>query len=334
MFAFPKVLFCTSLVIYMIKFNRQPRRVAANLPSSELGFGKKIMTDGRLMNPDGTFNVDRETMGFWDNTYHQLMIMPWALFFLLVFLCFTCINLLFALIYNLIGIEHLGGIEPGRWWENFSNAFFFSSQTLTTVGYGHISPQGLVTSIVASIESFAGLLAFALISGLLYGRFSRPKANIVFSEHMLVAPYADGWALMFRMGHAGKSELIETEVQMLIAINQSDESGAVSRRFYPLQLEINKITFFSMSWTLVHPLNERSPIYGFGQQELAEANVEIMVLVKAMEETNQQQVHARRSYTSDEMVWNARFSPAITRNDKGQPQVLLRQIGKYEMVEG
>jgi inward rectifier potassium channel len=314
----------------MIQFSRQPRRISNNQHASELGFGSKVMTDGRMMNSDGSFNVQRETIGFWDNTYHQLIIMPWALFFLLVFGCFVLLNSLFALLYVVIGIEHLGGVTPGNVLWNFANAYFFSSQTLTTVGYGHISPQGLVTSIVASIESFAGLLAFALISGLLYGRFSRPRAKIVFSEQMLVAPYGKGQALMFRMGHASKSELIETEVQMLIAINQRDETGNLLRNYYPLPLEINKVSFFSLSWTLVHALDERSPVFGFSKQDLADANSEIMVLVKAVEDTNQQMVHARRSYTTNDLVWNARFGPVITRNKKGQPQVLLSQIGAYE----
>ncbi len=317
----------------MIQFSKQPRKIAANQQASELGFGRKVMTDGRMMNADGSFNVKRETMGIWDNTYHQLIIMPWAMFFLLVFGCFVVLNAIFATIYCLIGIEHLGGVLPGNVFQNFANSYFFSSQTLTTVGYGHISPQGLVTSIIASIESFAGLLAFALISGLLYGRFSRPRAKIVFSEHMLVAPYGSGQAMMFRMGHASKSELIETEVQVLIAINQRDEAGSVSRNYYPMPLEINKISFFSLSWTLVHPLDERSPVFGFSEQDLAEANAEVMVLVKAVEDTNQQMVHARRSYTTDEIVWNARFGPVISRNRKGQPQVLLQHIGVYESIE-
>lgn len=317
----------------MIQFSKMPRKIATNLQASELGFGRKVMTDGRMMNADGSFNVERETMGFWDNTYHQLIIMPWAAFFLLCFCCFIVLNTVFATAYCLIGIEHLSGVQPGSLFDNFANAYFFSSQTLTTVGYGHISPQGLITSILASVESFAGLLAFALVSGLLYGRFSRPQAKIVFSEHMLIAPYNNGRALMFRMSHASKSELIETEVQMMVAINQRDEAGNVLRNYYPLGLEINKISFFSLSWTLVHPLDEKSPVFGFSEQDLAEANAEVMVLVKATEETNQQMVHARRSYTTEEMVWNARFGPIISRNKKGQPQVLTRHIGAYEAVE-
>lgn len=316
----------------MIQFSKQPRKIAGNVQTSELGFGRKVMTDGRMMNADGTFNVERESMGSWDNLYHQLITMRWGYFFLLVFCCFIVLNAVFAVLYCLLGIEHLGGVQPGNWAENFANAYFFSSQTLTTVGYGHISPQGLVTSILASIESFAGLLAFALISGLLYGRFSRPKAKIVFSENMLIAPYSSGRGLMFRMGNASKSELVEAEVQMMIALNQRDEMGNVLRNYYPLALEINKIAFFNMSWTLVHALDERSPINGFSEQELAEANTEVMVLVKAVEETNQQTVHARRSYTTDDFVWNARFGPVIARNRKGQPQVLLRQIGSFELV--
>lgn len=317
----------------MLHFTKTPRKIATNQRASELGFGRKMLTDGRMMNADGSFNVERETMGIWDNTYHYLITMSWGNFFLLALCCYVLINSIFAVLYCIIGIEHLGGVTPGGLFHNFINAYFFSSQTLTTVGYGHISPDGLPAGIMASLESFAGLLAFALVSGLMYGRFSRPQAKIVFSENMLIAPYNSGQALMFRMGHASKSELIETEVQVLIAMNQRDESGDMARNYYPLQLEINKISFFSLSWTLVHALDEKSPIFGFSEQDILDANAEVMVLVKGLDDTNQQMVHARRSYTTHEFIWNARFGPIIGRNNKGRARVFMGNVGKFEMLE-
>ncbi|MBL7828593.1 MAG: ion transporter [Saprospiraceae bacterium] len=308
-----------------------PRRITFKPLEKELGFGRSISANERLMNTDGSFNVVREAINVWDNTYHYLIHMTWGQFFLLALVFFGVMNSLFAALYLCFGIENLSGTTPGSFTDNFLQAFFFSSQTLTTVGYGHISPSGIPSSILASFESFMGLLLFALISGLLYGRFSRPRAHIHYSENMLVAPYKDGMALMFRMVNARVSELIETEVQVLMAFNQRDETGKTTRKFYPLTLEINKISFFSLSWTIVHPLDEKSPISGFSSQELIDANAEFMVLVKGTDETTHQNVFSRHSYTADEFVWNAKFSPIIILNE-GTPRVITSQIGKFERM--
>lgn len=309
------------------------RKIPTVVKQQELGFGRNAMTNGRLMNPDGSFNVERQRITLWDNTYYYLISMPGWKFFGIVLASFVVMNILFAGVYLALGIQHLSGVPPGGFWHNFMWAYFFSSQTLTTVGYGHVSPDNLVANIVASFESFLGLLTFALISGLLYGRFSRPKARIVFSERMLVAPYQGGLGLMFRMGNSRKSELIETEAQMIAMVNQRDESGEISRRFYSLDLEIKKVSFFSLSWTIVHALDEKSPLLGFSEQDFLDANVELLVLVKGTDETNHQLAHARRSYTRDEIVWNARFRPVIARNRKGLPKMLTREIGSFEVLE-
>jgi inward rectifier potassium channel len=314
-------------------FSTLLKKIKARPLDRELGFGRNVTTDGRLMNADGSFNVEREPLNAWDNTYYHLVTMPWRRFFGLIFSFFLLLNIFFSGIYLLIGVEHFNGVTLGDGWQNFMQAFFFSSQTLTTVGYGHISPNGLIISIVASFESFLGLLAFALMTGLLYGRFSRPSANIVFSENMLIAPYRDGKGLMFRMGNAGKSELIETEVQVLLAFNQREADGTLGRKFYPLDLEINKISFFSLSWTIVHALNDNSPIYNLSEEDLLAANAEIMVLVKGMDEASQQAVHSRRSYVAEDIVWNARFKPVIERAPNAMPRMLTRHLGKYELVQ-
>lgn len=314
-------------------FSKILRKIKSKPLDRELGFGKYVMLEGRMMNSDGSFNVIRQPLSFWDNVYYHLVTMRWGYFFLIIFGFFLVINLAFSLLYLWLGMDSFIGVVTGNVGHNFMQAFFFSSQTLTTVGYGHISPNGLIVSLLASIEAFMGLLAFALITGLLYGRFSRPRAKIVFSPQMLIAPFQGGKALMLRMGNASKSELIETEAQVLMAFNQRDENGSLTRKFYTLSLEINKISFFTMSWTIVHALNEDSPIHNFSEQDLFDANAEIMVLVKGTDEISQQVVHARSSYSADEIVWNARFSPIIAFSEKGIPKVLTHKVGAHELIE-
>ncbi|MBK8195048.1 MAG: hypothetical protein IPK76_18230 [Lewinellaceae bacterium] len=316
----------------MFTFNKKPRDITNRAPERELGFGRIITTTSRMMNPDGRFNVERQRTSVWDNTYFNLVTMPWWQFFILTLAAFVSMNCLFALLYCAIGVEHLSGIEPDGFLHNFTQAYFFSSQTLTTVGYGHISPGGLAANMAASFESFLGLLSFALVSGLLYGRFSRQRAKIVFSENLLVSPYKDGRGLMFRMGNARRSEIIEAEVQVIMAINQMSAEGVLERKFFALDLELNRISFFSLSWTIVHPLGESSPVSGFSPEELQDANAEFMVLVKGMDEANHQLVHARHSYVGEEIIWNARFLPIIGRNDKGIAQVFIPKVGAYEVL--
>ena len=315
----------------MLQLGRIPRRIINKTPESELGFGKTITYADRLMNTDGSFNVERQSTGPWDNTYFNLVTMPWVNFVLLVLAAFVVMNGFFSLLYCAIGIEHLSGAIPGNFFNNFAQAYFFSSQTLTTVGYGHISPNGLAANALASFQSFLGLLSFALVSGLLYGRFSRQRAKIVFSENMLVAPYRGGLGLMFRMGNARRSEILEAEVQVVLAINQRTDDDNLERKFFNLDLEINRISFFSLSWTIVHALREQSPIFHFSEEELKDAQAEFMVMVKGTDEANHQTVNARRSYIAEEIVWNAKFRPIISRNSKGQPQVLMQKIGDYEL---
>jgi inward rectifier potassium channel len=302
----------------------------------ELGFGMQILSEERMMNPDGSFNVKRHHESIFDNLYFHLITIPGWLFFGLLLVVFVGINAVFAELYLLVGVEQLSGFIHTTWWADYQKAFFFSSQTLTTVGYGNIAPIGTMAGIIASLESFLGLLLFALISGLLYGRFSRPTAKVSFSENMLRSPYrkGGGHGLMFRMINPRRSELIETEAQVIITLIQQTDDGNVVRRFFPLDLEISKVTFFSLTWTVVHHLNEKSPIYMFSHQELKDAKAEFLVLIKGVDESTEQLVHARRSYTADEVIWNAKFSPIMQADKKRRRAVIKsRTIGKYELIE-
>ena len=186
------------------------------------------------------------------------------------------------------------------------DAFFFSAQTLTTVGYGHISPNSHLASAVAALESLLGLLSFALATGLLYGRFSRPHAQIRFSHHAVVAPYQDGMGFMFRFINRRSNQLIEVEATIVLTLL---DPATGTRRFVTLALERSRINLFPTSWTVVHPIDEASPLFGMTDSDLRTAQAEFIVLIKAFDDTFAQTIYQRTSYTADEVLWGTRFKP-------------------------
>ena len=230
----------------------------------ELGFGTRASrSHQRLVNPDGSFTVRRkgERRLTLADAYHTLIMLGWWKFFAIIIAGFIAINFIFGTIYYLLGWEHLAGMIGDSTSDKFWESFFFSSQTLTTVGYGRMSPIGFWTSAVASIESAIGLLAFALSTSLLWGRFSRPTARVFYSYNSLIAPYFGGRGFMFRAINGGRSRLIEIEADVTMARTETIEEKPL-RRFYKLKLELSRISVLPTSWTIVHPINEESPLFG------------------------------------------------------------------------
>ena len=301
----------------------------------DLGFGTQpILGDQRMMNTDGSSNIKRIGLPLirTSDTYNWLISMTWKKFLFILLIAYLLVNIVFASLYVLIGIEHLkgaGGITPR---DHFFDAFFFSAQTISTVGYGHISPDGFLTSCLAAFESMLGLLAFALATGLLYGRFSRPTAKVVYSENMVIAPYKEIKGLMFRLANLRNNQLIEIEAQVVLSYNEmiGDQK---KRRFYPLELERSKIGLLTMSWTVVHPIDENSPLYHKTAADLAEAEVEILVLLKAFDDTFSQTVHTRTSYKDENIIHQARFVTIFSRDSNGQLMLDLSKIGSMEMLD-
>jgi inward rectifier potassium channel len=313
------------------------RSLTAAEDRKDIGFGTR-MTDlnVRLMNTDGSFNVKRTNIPFWErlNLFHRLTVMPWPKFMVTVFLVFFLTNCLFSLIYVLIGTDHLIGVIASNTADRFWEAFFFSAQTLTTVGYGRISPVGHWASAVAAIEALMGLLAFALATGLLYGRFSRAVPKILFSRNALISPYLEMNALMFRMINEKSSELIDLMVDVNLSRIEVLPDGKTTRKYYALNLERNHVNLFPLSWTLVHPITEDSPLWEQTPQSLAESDTEFIIFIKAIDETFSQQVHLRYSYRFDEMVWNAKFSPMFDANQylTKLEGVDVQKIHAYQLV--
>ncbi|HZG24253.1 MAG TPA: ion channel, partial [Chitinophagaceae bacterium] len=239
---------------------------------------------------------------------------------------------LFAFVYYLIGMEHLGGITLGSPLKNFGEAFFFSAQTFTTVGYGRINPSGFLTSSIAAVEALTGLLSFAVVTGLFYGRFSRPRAFLKFSQHMVLAPFRNKTALMFRMVPYKNNRLTEAEVKLTLAIRM-DENGNPSNKFYTLDLDISKINTLSLSWTVVHPIDDKSPLYQMTEEDIKNAKLELLVFVKAFDEVFSNTVIGRTSYDSNEIIFGARFRIMYEASPNGQSTILhLDRLNAIEKV--
>lgn len=298
------------------------------------GFGTNSSVEGgRLVNPDGTSNVRKRGLPVWERIsfYHTLLRMKRSHFFLTIMLFYTATNIVFAGIYFLVGVHNLSGIAHSESvFDELLAAFFFSSQTLTTVGYGHVAPTGLITNAIASTESLIGILAFAVVTGLIYGRFSRPRAFLLFSGNALIAPYKNGKALMLRMATYKNNHLTDAEAQLTIALHL-EENGKTVTRFYPLPLEMSRINSMASSWTIVHNITEESPLVNFDQKALTEAKAEVMVYVRAFDDHFSNTVQQRTSYLSSQVLFGARFIPMFQRSDDGSYTLLdLSKINAHE----
>ncbi|MFC3559327.1 ion channel [Pedobacter jamesrossensis] len=288
--------------------------------NDDLGFGSTpVIKNQRVLNTDGTPNIERTGLPWFkfDDTYTRLVTMSWPRFFMVILITYLIVNTLFAVAYNIIGIQNLDGAKGITLRDQFFDAFFFSAQTISTVGYGHISPQGFITSVLAAFESMLGLLAFALATGLLYGRFSRPTSKVSFSKKMVIAPYQNRSGLMCRLVNLRRNSLIDIEVQMFMTYNETID-GKLKRSFYPLELERSKISVLSLNWTLVHPITDDSPLFEKSLEELKVAEVEVFVILKAFDDTFAQTIHTRTSYQDEDIEWNAKFEIMHYHNEEGK----------------
>jgi inward rectifier potassium channel len=293
----------------MTTHDAPPRMIDSNVLDRDLGFGSVVARESRqrLLNRDGSFNVRREGMKSLASLslYHHLLTVSWPRFLGLVGATFMALNAVFGFAYMACGPGALHGAPASEMGgSEFLRAFFFSVQTFATIGYGHISPAGLAANLLVTVEALAGLLIFALATGLLFARFSRPTAKIVFSERALVAPFQGGAAFEFRIVNSRSNQLLEVECQVLF----TQFTGKVSmRQFVPLTLERRKVTFFPLSWTIVHAIDAASPLHGLTHEDLVATNAEFLVVLTGFDETFSQTVHTRSSYKPEEIVWGAAF---------------------------
>lgn len=310
-----------------------PRRLRKK-EIQDLGFGNNISQNkDRIISDDGSFNIQRKGLQNFSipNIYHYLITISWGKFFLLITISFLLANIFFGGIYAFIGEEALA-FPPDKDLNNpFIRGFFFSVQTITTIGFGHIAPIGLTANTIVTFESMIGLFAQALGTGLLFARFSRPTARVKFSPNAIITPFQGGKALMFRIVNLNHNELIEMQAKVLFTYTENKDEKS-KKGYYGLDLERSKIAFFPMAWTIVHPIDEKSPLWGKTEKELEEMNAEFLVLLTGTEETFAQMVHSRNSYKYYEIEWNVKFANIMGKDEFGNIFVDVNKLHETEKV--
>lgn len=302
----------------------------------DLGFGDKVARETRMrfLNRDGSFNVARRGLRSASvlNLYHILLTMTWTRFLLLVLLLYFVSNIVFGSVYSLFGTGALVDTSSAPMTNIFLRSFFFSVQTFATIGYGTIHPVGFMPNLLVTIESYYSLLANALITGLVFARFSRPEAKIIFSQHAIVAPYRDITGFMFRLVNNRNSQLIEVRAQVMYA-RFVEENGQRVRRFDVLNLERERVSFLPLGWTVVHPIDEDSPLFGVTEEMLRDNDAEILIVLSAIDETFAQQVHARTSFKPSEIMFGYKFSNMYEKTEPNEPIAIdVRLLSEIEKV--
>jgi len=285
--------------------------------NQDTGFGEKTSDmGGRMVNKDGSFNIKRIGISVRDRAsgYQSMLTMPRWRFLSIIFIFYFLINCFFTLLYWLAGPSGLQGVEKVRFWGRIKELFFFSTQTFTTVGYGRVNPVGEITNWIAAIESLIGFLSFAIAAGLLYGRFSRPKSFIRFSDSLVYAKYREGHALMFRLVCYKDDHLLTNAEVRLNARIVTKNKGY---QFFNLNLERSHVDSLVLNWTVVHPIDEHSPFFGLSQKEIVNLQPEISAYLTGFDEVYSSVVVARVSYAIKDFKFGFKFLPMyFSRNQR------------------
>ncbi len=283
----------------------------------------------RFITRDGRVNVKRHGLNYHRprDLYHWLLSTSWPRLIAALAGMFLFVNLVFAVFY-LFEPGGLVGARPG----SFADAFFFSVQTLSTMGYGHIYPDSLYTNIIVTVEALAALSCFGLISGLIFSRFSRPSARVMFSHYAVVAPYEGVPTLMFRAANRRGNQILQAQIHVSLTRNEKTLEGEPIRRVYDLRLLRSSSSFFNLTWTVRHPIDELSPLMGETAESLRDSETEIVVLLSGIDDVYGQPVHGRFSFNHEEILFNHRFLSMFGRDENNHPIIDFEKFDAVEML--
>jgi inward rectifier potassium channel len=313
----------------MNPFSRLNNDTGLSTKNNDLG-------SGRFINKDGSYNLVKEGMPFWKriSVFHDMLNLPSWKFVTIILAYYLVINLCFTTVYFLIGPTQLIGLPEGLSnWRTFKELFYFSTETYTTVGYGRVNPVGDLANIVSGLESLTGLLSLAILTGLIYGRFSKPRSYLSFSEEALISPYKEITGLMFRFAaYKDMHTLTDLEIKVNIGLKVLENEEPVYK-YFSLDLERTRVETMPMSWTVVHPINETSPFYGFTGEDMKNADVELYVMLRGFDDVFSNYVQQRTSYTYREILFNRKFVPMYRESDDGQKTILeLHKINIHKPI--
>ena len=268
----------------------------------------------RLENQDGRFVIHGMGRWYhhWRDPYHLLLTIPWLGFVAVVSLAYLLLNTIFALAY-LAGGDCLEGAPAG----SFSDAFFFSVQTLASIGYGAIHPKTFYANSIVTIESIASLLLIAVLTGLAFARFSRPIAKVLFSQFIIITTHNSQPTLMFRVANERHNFILEAHAQIYLIIDEITDEGEFMRRIHELKLLRQRTPSLVLTWTLMHPIDADSPLYGLNAEDLKRLDANLSVLISGVDETVAYTITARHVYATEEILFDRVFENIIHKSANG-----------------
>jgi len=289
-----------------------PRRQGSSIPAKST---KRLV---RATRPTQTLSRGNGNHPVIHDLYHWLLALPWWAFLGLISLFYLSINCGFALLYVVTG-NGIANAQPS----SFRDAFFFSIQTLSTVGYGALYPKSFMAQILVALEVWTGLLLIAILTGLMFARFSRPTARVLFSRVAVICPYDGVPTLMFRAANQRHNRILEAQIQVSFIRNEISREGHQLRRFYPVNLLRSRTPIFGLSWLVMHPIDSESPLYGLTLEQLRQDDTELWITLTGLDETFSQTIHSRHSYIFSEFLWNMRFVDVFSRTPEGEVYIDL-----------
>ncbi len=257
--------------------------------------------------------------------YHSLLVAPWVAFFVGVLVAYVGANLLFAMGYLAIG----DGIEEARP-GSFADAFFFSVQTMATIGYGKMAPRGLAANVLVTLEALVGLLGLALVTGLVFAKFSRPTARVVFSRNAIITSFDGVPSLLVRMANERANQIAEAQAHLVLLRTERTPEGDEVRRVHDLKLRRSQSAFFALTWMVVHPITEDSPLFGETPESLRAKDVDLVASLTGLDETLSQSVHARHAWSPAQILWGRRFADVLVTLPDGRRAIDYRRFHELE----
>ncbi|MCF8714618.1 ion transporter [Joostella atrarenae] len=284
----------------------------------DIGFGLNATKNvKRFITEDGRFNINHvNKKSMFESTYSYLIRISWISFFSYVLLAYIIINSIFAIGYVAIGVDDISIYKSPNVFANFLNAFLFSAQTITTVGYGVMSPSGTLAGILAALEALIGLLSFSFTTGLLYGRFSKPKTLISFSKNFVVRPFKNKRALMIKVMNTSRNVLIKPKADVILILHK-EVNGYFEPEYYNLKLERRSITFLPTTWTIVHEIDEESPFFKLTENNIAQAKAEIVVLFSYYDDAFNNEIYDVKSYLYSDLIIDKKFTKSYGYGEEG-----------------